>query len=62
MRAWQRKTGLEVGESIAFEQCWELAQAWYRGRDLLDWVPRTAAETQAVFRDVGLTSPFWQMG
>ena len=62
MQAWAAKTGLGGGETISFEQCWELAQRWYPGRDELGWVPRTAAETQAIFRELALTSPFWDLG
>ena len=40
-------------------QLWSLALAWYHNRLDLDYTGRTVKEAEAVFRAVGLLSPFW---
>jgi hypothetical protein len=47
------------GATITLEQCWRLSLLWYPGRPAPDWRRRNAAETQAVFAEVGLTGDFW---
>lgn len=54
--------GHPSGSTLTLAQQWDLAVAWFRGRDLPDWRKRTAAEAEAVFRDVGLTDDFWHLG
>jgi hypothetical protein len=39
---------------------WKLAQLWYHNRLSLDYHGRTAVETEAIFNQAGLTSPFWR--
>ena len=39
---------------------WDLAKRWFEGRDRREWRPRTAAEAEAVFREVGLEGDFWR--
>jgi len=43
------------------EQSWNLAKAWYGGRLSPEFRGRTAVEAEAIFRDEGLTSVFWQL-
>jgi hypothetical protein len=54
--------GLPEGAMVPVGQCWHLAQRWYHNRLDLDYRPRTAEETYAVFQEVGLTGVFWQLG
>ena len=54
---------MERGAVLRLGQCWRLAEAWY-GPDRRDpkWKRRTGQETQALFGELGLTDPFWQLG
>jgi len=44
---------------VPLEQAWRLAVAWYSDRLDLAWRRNTPEETEATFREVGLTSAFW---
>lgn len=46
---------------ISLGQCWELACRWYPGRDEAHWTRPDAAESTAIFREVGLTGRFWSL-
>lgn len=59
MDGWCERTGLARGATITLDQCWRLSQLWYPGRLEPEWRRRNAAETEAVFAEVGLTGPFW---
>ena len=61
MRSWVEKTGIAGGETISFEQCWELSKRWYPGRAELDWNPKTVDEMEEILAAVGLTSEFWSL-
>lgn len=54
--------GHPSGATLTLGQQWDLAVAWFRGRDLPAWRKRSAAEAEAVFRSVGLTDEFWHLG
>lgn len=41
-------------------QVWALSQRWYHDRLSPTYRSRTAAQAEAIFRSLGLTSPFWQ--
>ncbi len=43
------------------EQCWRLADAWYRDVLNPDWHRRTPDEAEALFGEIGLTGPFWTL-
>ena len=47
------------GSIVPIATVWELAKAWYVGREREDWRPRTPDETAAVFSGVGLEDEFW---
>jgi hypothetical protein len=53
---------MERAALLTLEQVWGLAQAYY-GPDLRDppWRRKTVDETEAVFAELGLTSPFWNL-
>ena len=50
------------GAILALEQCWQLANAWY-SPDRRDpaWRRKTVDEAEALFAQLGLTAPFWQL-
>ena len=47
---------------MTLSQCWELARLWYRGRHEADWRRGSTDEALAVFREIGLDGPFWELG
>ncbi len=49
------------GGSLSLEQGWKLAKLWYGDRLKRDWRPKTAAEAESVFRQVGLVGEFWKL-
>jgi hypothetical protein len=49
------------GGLLTVEQLWDLARIWYEQRLEPGWRRRTAEEAQAVFEDIGLTGPFWDL-
>lgn len=52
---------MKPGAIITVQQCWALAQRWYRGRAERDWIRPTPAGMRAIFDEVGLTSSFWTL-
>ncbi len=59
---WCERSSLKRGAVLSIEQCWELAERWYEGRIDPDWKPRSGAEARTIFRKVGLTDSFWNLG
>lgn len=59
---WCATWRMDEGAILPLEQGWALARAWY-GEDRRDpaWRRRTVDETEAVFRELGLTSEFWRL-
>ncbi len=49
------------GEVLNINQVWDLAKYWYRNRLSPHYRGRTSAQAEAIFRQIGLTSPFWTM-
>jgi hypothetical protein len=45
---------------VSLEQLWTLAQRWYQNRMDVDHQGRSVAEAEQLFRELGLTSAFWQ--
>jgi len=58
---WCGARDLERGGTMTPEQCWRLADAWYRDRAKSSYRRRTADEAQELFTSLGLTGPFWQL-
>ncbi len=50
----------ESPELIPVRQAFELGVVWYANRLVGDWQPWTRDHAAAMFRSVGLTSPFWK--
>jgi hypothetical protein len=59
--AWCERHGVARGEVVPVEQVADLAKAWYGGHLDPGWVKPSAAEAQAVFESVGLTSDHWHV-
>jgi hypothetical protein len=59
---WCGDWNLPPGEVLSLDRCWRLAEAWY-GADRREpgWRRRTDDETEALFIELGLTSPFWRL-
>ena len=59
--AWRERTGARHGETLTLAQTWELSRRWYGDRMQPDFHGRTPEQAQAIFRELGLTSPFWAL-
>jgi hypothetical protein len=59
--AWCAARRRERGGVIATDRLFVLAALWYGGRLDPDWRPRSAAASQALLADAGLTGPFWDL-
>jgi hypothetical protein len=57
---WCRRHAIPRGEILSSEQVWALAQAWYGDYLNPNWRRRTIEEARGVFRELGLTSRFWE--
>ena len=60
--AWCRARGRPVGALVGVGAARELARRWYGDRLDPGWRARTAAESQAILDEVGLTGPAWRLG
>jgi len=58
---WREQRCLAPGAVFSAEQMWRLAHEWYRDRLSPDWRRKTPDEAEALFAEVGLTGPFWQL-
>ncbi|MBI5949382.1 MAG: hypothetical protein HY875_14685 [Chloroflexi bacterium] len=59
---WLDDWRMEPGAVLSLEQCWGLAKAVYGpDRRPRDWRRKTVDETEAMFAELGLTGPFWQL-
>ena len=54
--------GQPRGGTLSLEQGWQLANAWYgKDRRDADWRRKTLEEATAVFEEIDMTGPFWQL-
>jgi hypothetical protein len=58
---WSQRHALPLGEVVPFPTVMALGSRWYGRHCDPDWRKWTASEAAAIFRDVGLTSSFWQL-
>ena len=58
--AWCARENKARGEVLSIALLWQLAQQWYHNRLSADYHGRTLAEVQTIFKQLGLTSAFWQ--
>ncbi|HZQ70406.1 MAG TPA: hypothetical protein VFA68_17900 [Terriglobales bacterium] len=58
---WCKQWHRPRGGMMSLATCWRLAKQWYADRLDPDWKPKTAAEAQDAFTDLGLTGDFWRL-
>ena len=58
---WCRQWNRPRGGTLSLEQGWELAKRWYSDRLDTNWRPKTPAEAQRAFAEIGLKGDFWQL-
>jgi hypothetical protein len=59
---WCKAWHFERGGVLSLETGWKLAHAWYSpDRREENWRRRTVDEAEALFAQLGLTSPFWSL-
>jgi hypothetical protein len=61
LTAWLDANGWQPGASFSASTLNELARRWWWTRLDPDWWPRSAAESQAILDDLGLTGEFWRL-
>ena len=61
LERWLDQKDREPGASMTAATLNELARRWWWTRVEPDWRPRTAAQSQAILDEVGLTGEFWQL-
>lgn len=61
LERWLDQQRLERGATLSVGQCNGLARAYYATKHEPGWRRRTPAESEALFRDLGLTGPFWSL-
>ena len=49
------------GYVMPLDQAWALSQRWYGDRLTPDFRRPTVDESRAIFKDVGLSGPFWEI-
>ena len=59
LKLWCMQRGVQRGELLTLEQTWELAKRWYHNRLDTSYHGRSLEQAQQIFREVGLTAPFW---
>ena len=57
---WLAARSAKRGAALTIPRLWELSQRWYQDRMSVDYHGRTAAQARELFREVGLSSEFWQ--
>jgi len=61
LNKWLAFQKAERGGIFSIPQIWELSQRWYHDRMSPEYHGRTIEQVQEIFRDLGLTSEFWQV-
>lgn len=57
--AWKRARNVTTGEILSLAQLWDLSEKWYGNRLEKEFHGRSLEQVQALFRELGLDSPFW---
>lgn len=60
LEAWLASHHAPRGAVLSVPQLWELSQLWYHNRMSPEYHGRTIEQVQQIFKQVGLTSAFWQ--
>jgi hypothetical protein len=53
---------LPPGGLLSLTTGWRLAQGWSQDRLDAFWRRKTLEEAQQIFEELGLASPYWQLG
>ena len=61
LERWLEQKGREPGASMSATTLNELARRWWWTRVEPGWRPRSAAESQAILDELGLTGDFWRL-
>ncbi len=61
VRRWAENRRSAIGATFTPRQGWRLATAWFEDRLSPDWRRKTPEEAHAIFTDIGLTGPFWDL-
>ncbi len=61
LNRWCQTNQQKRGEVLSVEQVWELSQLWYGNRLSPEYHGRTLTEVEAIFRQAGLVTPFWEV-
>jgi hypothetical protein len=61
IRRWCQQWNRPRGGTLSLAQGWKLALLWYGDRLHPHWQPKSPAEAQSVFREVGLVGEFWKL-
>jgi hypothetical protein len=59
--AWSFRHDIPKGMVVPINQVADLARVWYGKHADADWRKWSVAETRAIFEDVGLSGPFWNL-
>jgi len=62
LNEWLASRQLERGAVLSISKLWELSQRWYHNRMSPEYHGRNMEQVQEIFKEVGLTSGFWQPG
>ena len=60
LHEWLRSNHVQPGAVLSIPKLWELSKPWYQGRMSVNYHGRSAEQVQQIFKEVGLTSEFWQ--
>ena len=62
VRTWCRQWRLDYGAALDLDTAWRLAYAWYADdRREPSWRRKTLEEIEALFAELELTAPFWNL-
>lgn len=61
LNEWLDTHQSQRGAVLSIPQLWELSQRWYHNRMSAEYHVRNMEQIQAIFKEVGLTSAFWQI-
>ncbi|HEY7111385.1 MAG TPA: hypothetical protein VIA45_00515 [Thermoanaerobaculia bacterium] len=58
---WCRARDVARGATLSPDQCWRLAQGWYKDKLEPEWRRHTLEEAEELLTSIGLTGPFWNL-
>lgn len=60
LNEWLASNHVERGAALSIPELWELSKLWYQGRMSPEFHGRPMEQVQGIFKQVGLTSEYWQ--